>query len=69
MKYGLFVAIIVGFVALMGGMASANIATSGLSKQSVAPAASSSVKHVGWYCFRRCRWHGGSRHFCRHRCY
>jgi hypothetical protein len=68
MKYGLFAAIAVGVVALMGGVASANVATSGLSKASVAPSASV-VQHVGWRCYRHCRWHGGSRHYCKHRCW
>jgi hypothetical protein len=68
MKFGLFAAIAFGMVALMGGSASAAVATSGLTKASVAPAASS-VQHVGWRCYRRCRWHGHSRHFCKHRCW
>ena len=69
MKYGLLAAIAFGVVALMmGGAASAGVATSGLTKLSVAPAASS-VQHVGWRCFRRCRWHGHSHRFCRRRCY
>jgi len=68
MKFGLFAALAIGAVALVGGSASAGVATSGLTKANVAPAASS-VTHVGWRCYRHCRWHGGSRPFCRHRCY
>ncbi len=68
MKYGVFAAIALGVVALMGGVASANVATSGLTKAGVAPTISS-VKHVGWRCYRRCRWHGGGPYFCRHRCW
>jgi hypothetical protein len=69
MKFGLFAALAIGAVALVGSSASAGVATSGLAKANVAPAAASSVKHVGWRCYRRCRWHGGGVHFCRHRCY
>lgn len=69
MKYGLFAAIAIGIIALMGGVASAGVATSGLTKASVAPASASAVEQVGWRCYRRCRWHGGSRHFCKHRCW
>jgi len=36
MKYGLLVAIALGVVALMGGVASAGVATSGLTRASVA---------------------------------
>jgi hypothetical protein len=68
MKYGLLAAIAFGVVALISGVASAGVATSGLTTLSVASGAST-VQHVGWRCYRHCRWHGGSRHFCRHRCY
>ncbi len=68
MKYGLLVAIALGVVALMGGVASAGVATSGLTRASVAPTVSS-VQQVGWRCYRRCRWHGGGPRFCRHRCW
>jgi hypothetical protein len=68
MKYGLFVAVAFGVAALIGGSASAGVATSGLSKASVAPAASS-VQKVGWRCYRRCRWHGGGVRFCKRRCW
>jgi hypothetical protein len=71
MKYGLFAAIAFGIVALMSGMASAGVATSGIANQSAAPAASI-VQDVGWKnkrCYRRCRAHGGSRHRCRRRCH
>jgi hypothetical protein len=68
MKYGLLAAVALGFVALMGGVASAGVATSGLTMASVAPIVSS-VKQVGWRCYRRCRWHGGVPYFCRRRCW
>jgi hypothetical protein len=68
MKYGLFAAIALGGMALIGGAASASVATSGLTKASVAPAAST-VQHVGWRCYRRCRWHGHSVWQCKHRCW
>ena len=68
MKYGLLAAIALGIAALMGGAASAGVATSGLTKASVAPTVSS-VQQVGWRCYRRCRWHGGGVHFCKHRCW
>jgi hypothetical protein len=69
MKYGLFAAIAFAVVALVGGAASAGVATSGLDKSTAAPAASI-VHETGARsrCFRRCRHHGGTRHFCRHRC-
>jgi hypothetical protein len=55
-----FAAIAFGVVALAGGVASANVATSDLTKGSVAPTISS-AKHVGWRCYRR--WHGGGPYF------
>jgi hypothetical protein len=68
MKYGLLAVVALWIVALMGGVASAGVATSGLTKASVAPTVSS-VKQVGWRCYRRCRWHGGGPYFCRRRCW
>jgi hypothetical protein len=69
MKYGLFAAIAFAFVVLAGGTASAGVATSGLTKSSVAPAASI-VEEAGMKrrCYRRCRKHGNSRRKCRRRC-
>jgi len=70
MKYGLFAAIAFAFVALVGGAASAGVATSGLTTPSVAPAASI-VEKAGWRnrCYRRCRHHGHSRRHCRRKCH
>jgi hypothetical protein len=70
MKYGLFAAVALAFVALTGGTASAGVATSGLTKSTAAPQ-SSIVQDVGWRskkCYRRCRDHGHSRWRCRRRC-
>jgi hypothetical protein len=69
MKYGLFAAIALAFVALTGG-AFAGVATSGLTKSTVAPQ-TSIVQDVGWRskkCYRRCRAHGHSVWRCRRRC-
>jgi hypothetical protein len=74
MKYGLFAAVLFGLVALMGGTASAAVATGGLTKANVAPAAASVVEEAGWRskckkrCYRRCRAHGGSWWGCKKRC-
>ena len=70
MKYGLLAAIAFAFVTLVGGTASAGVATSGLTKSTVAPSASI-VQDVRWKnkrCYRRCRRHGGSEFRCRVRC-
>jgi hypothetical protein len=70
MKYGLFAAIAFAFVALIGGAASAGVATSGLTNATVAPSASI-VQEADWKgrkCYRRCRAHGHSRWRCRKRC-
>jgi hypothetical protein len=68
MKYGLFAAIAFAFVALVGGAASAGVATSGLTN--VTPSAPI-VQDVGWRhrkCYRRCRAHGNSPWRCHRRC-
>jgi hypothetical protein len=67
MKYGLFAAIAFVGMALTGGAASAGVASSGLTKPNIA--AASSVEHIGWRCYRRCRWHGHSVWQCKHRCW
>ncbi len=74
MKYGLFAAIALAFVTLVGGAASAGVATSGLANQSIVPAASL-VEHIGkrhWKsrrsCYRHCRRHGHSKLRCNIRC-
>jgi len=69
MKYGLLAAIAIAFVALVGPSASAGVATNGLGKATVAPAASI-VHEAGSKsrCYRRCRRHGHSRRRCRRRC-
>jgi hypothetical protein len=70
MKYGLFAAIAFAFVALVGGAASAGVATSGLTNATVAPSASI-VQDVRWKnkrCYHRCRRHGHSKFRCRVRC-
>jgi hypothetical protein len=69
MKYGLFAAIAFAFVALVGGAASAGVGTVGMSKATVAPAASI-VHEAGAKsrCYRRCRHHGHSRRYCRKKC-
>jgi hypothetical protein len=69
MKYGLLAAIAFAFVALVGGTASAGVATSGLATATVTPAASI-VEEAGMKsrCYRRCRKHGHSRRACRRKC-
>jgi hypothetical protein len=68
MKYGLFAAIALAFVALVGGTAFAGVATSGLTK---AAPSNSIVQDVRWKsrrCYDRCRHHGGTRIGCRLHC-
>ena len=70
MKYGLFAAVALAFVALTGGTASAGVATSGLTKSTAAPY-TSIVQDVGMHsrqCYRHCRHHGHSMWRCRKRC-
>jgi hypothetical protein len=70
MKYGLFAAVALAFVALTGGTASAGGALGGLTKSTVAPQ-SSIVQEAGYRtrrCYRRCRDHGHSVWRCRKRC-
>jgi len=73
MKYGLFAAVLFAFAASMGGAASAAVATGGLTKANVAPAAVSVVEKAGWKCRkackRRCRAHGHSWRHCKKKCW
>lgn len=75
MKYGLFAAIVFAAFAVIGGTASAGVATGGLTKSTVAPAAVSVVEKAGWRsrcrnrCYKRCRRHGHSWWGCKKRCW
>lgn len=69
-KYGLVAVLAFGLIALTSGIGSAGVATSGLSKSTVAPPASSIVEKAGWYgrCVKRCRWRGYNKYRCRRWC-
>jgi hypothetical protein len=71
MRYGLFAAIALAFVALVGGAASAGVATTDLGKATATALSASIVQEAGWKgrCYSRCRHHGHSRHHCRRKCH